>query len=311
MAKLNNLVGIRFGKLVVLERDTSKKGVYWICQCDCGKIISTRSDTLTRDKHPKTSCGCDLFQRNSEAHVVDETGNRHGYLTVIKRIPSDRPAARWLCQCDCGNLTEVDGCNLRNGTVQSCGCKLYESKNGIDETGKKYGKLTVLEQAPRRNNNTHIYWKCKCECGNIIEVQGTYLRKGSARHCGCEISAGESKITYLLAEHNIKFKKQITFPDLLGDNNTRLRYDFGIFNETDELQYIIEFDGKQHFEPNCFYNTIEDLTKIKRYDQIKNSYCQQHNIPLIRIKYTNFLNLTINDLIPNTTKYLTQKIGDD
>ena len=305
MAKLKDLTGKYFGKLFVLGRDTSKKkGVYWLCRCDCGNVISTRSDTLTREKHPKISCGCDLFQRNSEAHLIDETGHRYGYLTVLRRVQSCRAAARWLCQCDCGNLTEVDGCHLRNGSVQSCGCKLYESKNGIDEIGKVYGKLTVLEQAPRRQNNTHIFWKCKCECGNIVEVQGSYLRSGSARHCGCEISAGESKINHLLTENNIKFKRQITFPDLLGDNGTRLRYDFGVFNNNNELQYIIEYDGKQHFEPNCFYSTIEDLEKIKRYDELKDIYCQKHNIPLIRIKYTSFLTLTIADLLLDTTQYL-------
>ena len=304
MPKLKDLTGQRFGKLVVLKRDLSKKGVYWICKCDCGEIISTRSDTLTRQKYPKTSCGCDLFQRNSKAHLIDETGQVYGYLTVIKRVSSDKAAARWLCKCKCGNVTEVSGALLRDGKVQSCGCKLYESKNGIDETGKRYGKLTVIKQAPRRENNSHIYWICKCDCGNTVEVQGTYLRNGVVGHCGCEISAGEAKINQLLLDNNIKFKRQITFSDLLGDKGTKLRYDFGVFDQQDNLQYLIEYDGLQHFEINCFQHTAEDLNKIQKYDQLKNTYCQNHNIPLIRIKYTNFKDLTINDLKLNTTKYL-------
>ncbi len=64
MGKLLNLVNQRFGRLTVLERDfdtKGKAGVYWKCQCDCGNIISTRRDTLT--KGSKTNCGCDLAEK--------------------------------------------------------------------------------------------------------------------------------------------------------------------------------------------------------------------------------------------------------
>lgn len=304
MAKLINLVGQRFGKLVVIERDVTKKGTYWICKCDCGNIISTRVDTLTRAKNPKQCCGCDLARRNSEAHIKNEIGKRYGYLTVIKRIDSKRAAARWLCQCDCGNFTEVDGSHLRNNSVQSCGCKRHEGNNGFDEMGKIYGKLTVIDRASNRENNSHRYWVCKCECGNIIEVQGTYLRNGCARHCGCESSAGEHKIHSLLSENNILFKRQLTFPDLLGDEGARLRYDFGIIDSNNNLKYIIEYDGIQHFEVGHFGNTEEDLKKIQKYDIMKNEYCKNNNIPLIRINYKNFEKFTIADLQPETSLYV-------
>lgn len=48
-----------------------------------------------------------------------------------------------------------------------------------DETGKKYGRLTVLEYVGNRK------YKCKCECGNITYVNGKYLRTGMTRSCGC------------------------------------------------------------------------------------------------------------------------------
>lgn len=285
MPPLIDLTGQRFGKLVVLERDGSKAGTYWICQCDCGNKISVRRDALTRPKNPKQCCGCDLSRRNGEAHIKNEVGNHYGYLTVIKRIESNRAAARWLCKCECGNYTEVDGCHLRNGNVQSCGCKRHEGNNGFDEIGKKYGKLTVLQRAPNKENNTHRYWLCQCECGNVVEVQGTYLRNGSARHCGCEISAGEQKIHQILTENNIIFKRQVTFSDLIGEEGKRLRYDFGVYNTKQELLYLIEYDGIQHFSKGHFGNNQEDFEKIQKYDIMKNEYCKKHNIPLIRINY--------------------------
>lgn len=294
---------MRFGKLVVLERDTSKKGTYWICKCDCGNVISTRTDTLTRT-NSKKCCGCSLKQRNSEAHLKNEVGNVYNYLTVIKRVESDTSAAKWLCQCKCGKFTEVTGFHLRNGTVQSCGCKRLEGNNGFDESNKRYGKLTVLNRAPNRENNSHRFWLCKCDCGNEVEVQGTYLRKGISTNCGCEVSAGEQKIHKLLTEFNISFIRQYTFPDLLGKNKKRLRYDFGIINENKEILYLIEYDGIQHFFTGFFNNTLEDLNQIQEYDERKNEYCKQNNIPLIRIKYTEYENLSIEDLKLETSKYI-------
>ena len=52
----------------------------------------------------------------------DETGNRYGSLTVLRRDPKGpHKKAYWICQCDCGNTTSVWGASLRNGSVSSCG----------------------------------------------------------------------------------------------------------------------------------------------------------------------------------------------
>lgn len=51
-----NLSGIRFGRLLVKERNYEKKGVYWVCVCDCGKEHTTRAQSL-REGRTK-SCGC-------------------------------------------------------------------------------------------------------------------------------------------------------------------------------------------------------------------------------------------------------------
>ena len=55
-----------------------------------------------------------------------------------------------------------------------------------DETGKRYGLLTVL----RRYDTTAAsgvgaYWLCRCDCGTEVAVQGTKLRNGNTRSCGC------------------------------------------------------------------------------------------------------------------------------
>ena len=57
------------------------------------------------------------------------------------------------------------------------------SNNRIDETGNKYGLLTVIKYAYTKNKRA--YWLCKCECGNFVIVKGKYLRNGDTKSCGC------------------------------------------------------------------------------------------------------------------------------
>lgn len=42
---------------------------------------------------------------------------------------------------------------------------------------------------------------------------------------------------------------------------------------------------------------MEDIERIRQYDEIKNKWCKENNVPLIRIKYDQLKNLTIDDLL--------------
>lgn len=296
MTKLIDLTGQRFGKLVVLERDFSKtNGTYWKCKCDCGTIISTRKDTLTRAKNPKQSCGCDLYEKNSKAHLKNEIGNEYGYLTVISRANNaNNGEAVWHCKCKCGKEIDVKGSYLRSGNTKSCGCKKFESHNGINEIGNRYGKLTVI--SPAESKDGHMFWHCKCDCGNECDVRGSYLRKGITTSCGCVKSKGETRIAELLQENNISYKREYTFTDLSGKNK-KLRFDFAVFDNQNNLSHLIEFDGIQHFEQKGFSQNEEDFKLLQEYDSLKNNYCKEHNIKLIRIPYTKLDILKIEDLV--------------
>lgn len=126
--------------------------------------------------------------------MINEVGNKYGKLTVLERAPrpEGRPAgAYWLCQCECGNQKVIRGADLRTGNVNSCGC-LYGKHSIIDETGKKYGKLTVISQTENREFGS-VKWLCKCDCGNYCEVAGDSLRQGQTQSCGCLIKERSRK----------------------------------------------------------------------------------------------------------------------
>lgn len=58
------------------------------------------------------------------------------------------------------------------------------TKKCIDETGHRYGRLTVLERFPIKNE-MGAYWKCCCDCGVEVVVRGSSLRAGVSKSCGC------------------------------------------------------------------------------------------------------------------------------
>ncbi len=54
--KRGNLIGKKFGKLTVRKRKVINERGYYICECDCGELITVRVDLLKGNS--KTSCGC-------------------------------------------------------------------------------------------------------------------------------------------------------------------------------------------------------------------------------------------------------------
>lgn len=59
--------------------------------------------------------------------------------------------------------------------------------NMINMKGKKYGRLTVLERIPRPDFMAarYTWWCCRCDCGEIVSVDGHNLRMGHTKSCGC------------------------------------------------------------------------------------------------------------------------------
>lgn len=322
MPKKIDLTNQHIGEWTVLREATKEEknyrpGAYWLCQCSCGtqRILSGQVLRLGQSK----SCGCKTSQLFSEVHkdknCIDITGQRFGRLTVLyrdKEIEKQYKGSNtyWKCQCDCGNTVSVVKHALTTGTTQSCGCYQKElarknlskisSFHFIDETNNRYGKLTVLYKTTPHPTREGARWHCRCDCGNEIDVMGIDLRSGAVSSCGClSSSRGELLIENLLNKNHILYAREA----VIEINKTTYRFDFAIFaNNT--IQYYIEFDGKQHFEPVEHFGGQEYLNYIQHRDKIKNDWCKEQNIALIRIPYTHLKDLCIEDLLLETSKFI-------
>lgn len=300
----------QFGDYDILDYDKQTKTYFAKCR-KCGLERTYKASRLSTNSPNKGQCTCTSSGIN--------IGDKFGRLTVIERDFDKHNQDRsifWKCLCDCGNYTSVCTKHLKSGAIQSCGCLNNESraknakKNSLNITNEKYGLLTAIELLDNTDiriahkNLKNRYWLCKCECGNYHIVEQSDLRSGKVSSCGCLNSKGEYKINHLLQENNILFIQQYTFDDLKTEDNIKYKFDFAIFQDN-KLKYLIEYDGEQHFNPKCqFGNNVESYYKIVERDNIKNLYCKNNNIPLIRIPYTQYNNLCIEDLLLETSTFL-------
>lgn len=94
-------------------------------------------------------------------------------------------------------------------------------------------------------------------------------------------SIGEKNIESILRKNNIKFQSEVSFSDLKGIHGGSPRFDFVLYNDTNTIIRIIEFDGEFHYIDSNIWNS----QTVKDNDIIKNNYCNKNNIPLVRIPY--------------------------
>lgn len=176
MAKLKDLSGQRFGRLLVLRRaDSSASGATrWLCKCDCGKETIVLSNNLTRGQ--TQSCGClrneKRKQRKYGTSFDDLSGKRFGRLSVISREMeyTDKAGShrfKYKCLCDCGNYTLASRYQLRSGRIMSCGCLHKESaaKQGIANT-KHGGCRRNVPYVEKRLYKIWAGMKQRCENPN-------------------------------------------------------------------------------------------------------------------------------------------------
>jgi hypothetical protein len=200
----------------------------------------------------------------------DLSGKRFNMLVVIKfdhySKKGTHTRAHWLCQCDCGNTNVVASDNLKSGGVKSCGCARHKQpKSFIDLSGLKFNRLLVINEAFVRNQ-AH-YWNCKCDCGTEKIINGSKLKNGRTKSCGC-----------LQFENRHRGYSEATFNAIYSQykSNARKRnLDFEL-----DKNYFKKITQQNCFycgaEPNCIrkstsgngdyiYNGIDRLDSLRGY----------------------------------------------
>ena len=76
-------------------------------------------------------------------------------------------------------------------------------------------------------------------------------------------SRGEIKIEEILQMNDMTFVEEYTFPDLVSFSGHPLRFDFAVFDDSGDLDFLIEYQGVQHMNPNLNLGEYKDSENSK------------------------------------------------
>ena len=98
-------------------------------------------------------------------------------------------------------------------------------------------------------------------------------------------SRAEIKIFEILQQSGLEFAEQYSFPDLVSSSGRPLRFDFVVFDDQHDIDFLIEYQGIQHYEPKSVFGGYSGLRKQQYNDMKKRQYCQKNNLNLVIIPY--------------------------
>lgn len=274
--RTSNLINLENDYFKVLNQiEGRKKGsLVWRCIC---KSCHNKIELSTAQFNTQKSCGCKKYsnlqnKRFGKLIVIEPTEYRKNRLVV------------WKCKCDCGRICYVPSASLISGNTKSCSNSCGHTTIKIGDT---FGKLIVLNKYI--DSSTEGMWECQCTCGNKIVAKGMLLKNGTKKSCGCLNSSGNYQIQQLLKSLNLSYKSEYSFDDLKDKN--KLRFDFAVF-KNNKLKFLIEYNGKQHYEPVPFFGGEKTFLEQCYKDFLKKEYCKQNHIPLIVFKYNEEVNVS-------------------
>lgn len=148
----------------------------------------------------------------------------------------------------------------------------------LNSLNEKYEPLEDYVNAHTKIAHKHL------KCGEVWKTTPNNIKRGNyCPFCSLrENSKGSKKIASFLDKFGIIYKQEFKFQDC--KNVRALPFDFAIFIKN-EIYGLIEFDGKQHFNIENHRGGEKGFNESKKRDKIKNEYCKDNNLRLLRISY--------------------------
>jgi len=162
--------------------------------------------------------------------------------------------------------------------------------------GKQLNREETIARLIEIHGNIYDYSevdvrKAKDKIKILCKKHGAFLQSLDCHKRGqgcpnCKKSKAVNLIKIFLEENKFDYKTEFTFNNCRNPKtNKLLPFDFYIPTKN----ICIEYDGEQHFKPMRFSrNNQKELEEIQYRDEIKNSFCKNYKIKLIRLDFNNF-----------------------
>ena len=235
--------------------------------------------------------------RNSYEYVSKSFAD-HGHILISDTYINNLLPLEFICSKhkDSGTQTTSFG----NLITKQCVCtfcnkekhrqKQMKTQEQFEAELEEIHQDTYMVIGEYNGANKHINLVCNI-CKSPWSTKPTHLLNGHGCPRCASVSLGEEKVRNILMNWRVAFKEEYRIDDCR--NIKPLPFDFAIFDKSDGLTMLIEYDGRQHFEPCGFGEKCEDtinamFEQTQERDKIKTQYCQNNNIPLLRIPYWDF-----------------------
>ena len=221
---------------------------------------------------------CNVENRRNKIDDIRKLVEDKGYKLISNTYKNRSEKLEMICPK--GHTTFISWANFKKDRKCSECYKFKKlSQENVQKFLNKFGYDIVGEY---KNANEKI--KILCPEGHIYPA--TYGHFYDGKRCPhCKKSTGEIRISEYLKKNNINFNDEYIVNNIEGVQY--LRFDFYL----SELNTMVEYDGQQHFKPVKKFGGQEAFDKTQYRDNIKNKYCLDNNINLIRIPYWDYKNI--------------------
>ena len=257
--------------------------------CECGQIDEKPMESLLNGVRCPICTGHRISNksRKTNEQYINEVKLLNPDVEILSEyIGGDKPIK---FKCKCGN---IDVKNQARELIRKRCCCSKCSKSAKKNTSQFITEMkdinpNIIITGTYINAETPIEYIC--ECGTKHKSSPSLLLLGHRRgHCNMSKSEYETK--YYLDSHNIDYDYEHKFKDCIYKHC--LKFDFYI----PHYNTCIELDGEHHYKPVTFKGisnelAIERFEYTKKLDSIKNKYCTNNKIKLIRIPYWDFSNI--------------------
>ena len=190
---------------------------------------------------------------------------------------------RVICgSCNKEYITSLSSIENSKGMCLACGAKYNGLQRAIDkktflELATIDGTLMCVDQDQYISFGNLMDFYCS-ECGDVFTTTpNNYIKRNFTRCKKCHINSyGEQLVAQILDKYHINYETQYKFNDCI--DKKPLPFDFYLIDDN----VIIEYDGIQHYYPVFGQESFEMTIK---HDEIKNKYCVDNDIKIIRIPY--------------------------
>lgn len=215
-------------------------------------------------------------------------GNKYDYsLTKYINI---RTNVKIICKIH-GVFEQLSNSHLNGKGCAKCTGKNKTTDIFITECKKVHDYRYDYSLVDYKTSNSKISIICK-KHGLFEQLANDHLR---GRGCpSCSTSKGEQIITDYLTDNDILFEPQKTFKGCVYKN--KLKFDFYL----SEQNICIEYDGRQHYDAIDYFGGDVGLKKTQLRDKIKDDYCANNNISILRLRYDEDILLSLENLKNDT-----------